>query len=63
MLGDGAALDDGAADWDTMFVGLADSTEVEGVALTTGVEVDIIGTTVEVDGLKTFPVKQNQIRR
>lgn len=56
MLGDGATLADGAADWETTFVGLTDITGVEGVTLTTGVEVDIIATTVEVGGLKTFPV-------
>lgn len=39
-----------------MFVILVDITGVEGVTLTIGVEVDIIGTTVEVGGLKTFPV-------
>lgn len=56
MLGNGATLDDGAANWEAMFVILMDITGVEGVTLTIGVEVDIIGTTVEVGGLKTFPV-------
>ena len=56
-LGDGATLDDGAGDWETMFVGLADITGVEEATLTTGIEVDIITTTVEVGGLKTFPVE------
>lgn len=55
MLGNGATLDDGAADWEAMFI-LVDITGVEGVTLTIGVEVDIIVTTVEVGGLKTFPV-------
>ena len=56
-LGDGATLDDGAADWETIFVEATDITGVEGVTLTTGVEVDIMATTVEVDGLKTSPVE------
>lgn len=55
-LGDGATLDDWAADWEALFVGTTDITGVEGVTLTMGVEVDIIATTVEVDGLKTSPV-------
>lgn len=57
LAGEGATLDDGATDWETMFVGLTDITGVEGATLTTGVEVDIIATTVEVGGLKTFPVE------
>jgi len=51
-----ARLDDGAADWETMFVGLTGITEFDGATLTTGVEVDIIGVNVGVGGLKTFPV-------
>ena len=55
-LGDGATLDDVVADWEALFIGTTDITGVEGVTLTMGVEVDIIATTVEVDGLKTSPV-------
>lgn len=54
--GDGAKLGDGAADWETMFVGLTGITGVEGATLTTGEGVEVIVTIVEVGGLKTFPV-------